>query len=138
MVTTSRDDTLAEVRIWHCRFDTFGQLTARLWVGSDAGGGGTFSKFHLEYHQPPLFTRNLKLETVNLFLHNMEHWVRQWLAAMGTMELDKRIDFAWRFLKPEVYSWFTCCICQPGVMDIPPADGSYAPVMWLLVKSMFL
>jgi len=62
---------------------------------------GLFQNPHLKQHQPPLFTGDLKLETVNLVVRKVEHWVRQGGAAMGTTELDKRIDSAWRFMDPE-------------------------------------
>jgi len=95
------------------------------------------SKSHRKQHQPPLFTGDLKLETINLFLRKVEHWVRQGWAATGTMESDTRIDSAWRFLDPEVYGWFAHGIHQQGVTVIPPADGSYAPVTGLHFESAF-
>jgi len=100
-VTTTRDDALAEVETWHGWFDTFFQMTASLGAGGNGGGGGSFSKSHLKQHQPPLFTGDLKLETVNLCIRKVEHWVRQGGAAMGTTESDMRIDSAWRFMDPE-------------------------------------
>ncbi|KAF8243184.1 hypothetical protein K440DRAFT_669837 [Wilcoxina mikolae CBS 423.85] len=116
-ITITRDNTLTELESWHGRFNTMMQMTARLGVGgANGGGGGAFSKSHLKQHQPPLFTGG---------------------AAMGTMESDKRIDSAWRFMDPEVYSWFAHWIHQQGVTVIPPANGSYAPVTWPLFKSAF-
>jgi hypothetical protein len=56
---------------------------------------------------------------------------------MGTTESDKHIDSAWRFMDPEAYSWFVYWIRQQGVTDIPPANGSYAPVTWPLFESAF-
>jgi len=47
---------------------------------------GPFQKTHLKQHQPPLFTGDLKLEIVYLFLRKAEHLVRQGGAAMGTTE----------------------------------------------------
>lgn len=137
-VITARDDALTELESWRGRFDTMMQMTARLGVGGvNTGGGGALSKSHLKQHQPPLFTGDLKLETVNLFLRKVEHWVRQGGAAMGTTESDKRIDSAWRFMDPEAYSWFAHWIHQQGVTIIPPANGSYAPVTWPLFESAF-
>jgi hypothetical protein len=136
-VSTARDDVLAEAETWPARLDTFFQMTARLGAGGNGGGGGSFSKSHLKPHQPPLFTGDLKLETVNLFLRKVEHWVRQGGAAMGTKELDKRIDLAWQCMDPEAYTWFEHWIRQQDVTVIPPADGSYAPVMWPLFESAF-
>ncbi|KAF8242167.1 hypothetical protein K440DRAFT_639427 [Wilcoxina mikolae CBS 423.85] len=114
------------------------QMTARYGLGgANSGGRGVFSKSHLKQHQPPLFTGNLKLETVNLFLGKVKHWVRQGGVAMGTTESDKRIDSAWQFMDPEAYSWFAHWIHQQGVTIIPPANGSYVPVMWPLFESAF-
>jgi len=136
--TTARDDSLTEAETWRSRFDMFFQMTARLGVGGNGGGGGgSFSKSHLKQHQPPLFTRDLKLETVNLFLRKVEYWVYQGGAAMGTTESDKRIDSAWRFMDSEAYSWFAHWIHQQGGMVNSPADSSYAPVMWPLFESAF-
>jgi len=136
-VTTVRDDALAEAETWRGRFGTFFQMTARLGAGGNGGGGRSFSKSHLKQHQPPLFTGDLKLETVNLFLRKVEHWVREGGVAMGTMQSDKRIDSAWRFMDPEAYNWFPHWIRQQAVTVTPPADGSYAPVTWPLFESAF-
>ena len=141
-VTTTQDDALTQLESWRGRFDTMMQMTARLGVGGvNSGGGGALSKSHLKQHQPPLFTGDLKLETVNLFLRKVEHWVRQGGAAMGYHGFDsrmERIDSAWRVhgtRRRTVGSphW----IHQQGVMIIPRANGSYAPVTWPLVKSAF-
>jgi hypothetical protein len=115
--------------------DTFFQIMACLGAGGNAGGGGSFSKSHLKQHQPPLFTGDLKLETVNLFLRKVEHWVRQGGAPRGTTESDKGIDSAWRFMDPEAYNWIAHWICQQGVTVICPPDGSYALVMRQLFES---
>jgi hypothetical protein len=53
------------------------------------------------------------------------------------MKSDKCIDSAWRFMDPEVYNWYSHWNSQQGVMVIPPADGSYAPVTWPLFESAF-
>jgi len=137
MVTTAQDDALAEAETSCGWFDTFFQMTARLGAGGNGGEGGYFSKSHLQQHQPPLFTGDLKLETVNLFLHKVEHWVRQGGVAMGTTVSDKRIDLAWRFMDAKAYNWFAHWIRQQCVTVIPPADGSYAPVTWPLFGSAF-
>jgi len=136
-VTTVRDEALVEAETWGGWCDTFFQMMACLGVGGNGGGGGCFLKSHFEQHQPPLFTGDLKLETVNLFPRKVEHWVRQGGAAMGTTEPDKCIDSAWHFICPEVYGWFAHSICQQDVMVIPPADGSFAPVIWPLSKFAF-
>jgi len=94
-VTTVRDDAVAEAETWRGRFDTFFQMTAPLCAGGNGGGGGSFSQSHLKQHQPPWFNGDRKLETVNLILRKVGHWVRQGGAVMGTTELDKRIDSAW-------------------------------------------
>jgi hypothetical protein len=77
------------------------------------------------------------METVNLLLRKVEHWVRQDGVALGMTESDKHIDSAWRFMDPESYNWFAHCIRQQGVTVIPPADGSYAPVTSPLFESAF-
>jgi len=77
MVTTARDNAVGEAEAWRGRFDTFFQMTACLSAGGNGGGGGSCSKLHPKQHQPPLFMRDLKLETGNLFLPKVEHWVRQ-------------------------------------------------------------
>jgi len=77
-------------------------MMACLGVGGIGWGGGFFSHSHLELHQPPIFTGDLKLATVNLFLHKVEHWVCQGGVAMGTTELDKRSCAAVQFMDPEV------------------------------------
>jgi hypothetical protein len=137
MVTTVQDDTLAEVEIWGGCLDTSFEITARLGGGGNGGGGGSFLKSHLKQHSPLFFTGDPKLETVNLFLCKVEHWVWQGRAAMGTTESDMSIDCAWRFMDSEVFNWFSHCIPQQGVTVNPPADGSYVPVTWLLFESAF-
>jgi hypothetical protein len=98
--------------------------------GVNSSGGGPLSKSHLQQHQPPLFTSDLKLETVNLFLRKVEHSVSQGGTAMGTTESDPDIDSAWLFMDPEVYSWFTHNIHQQGVMIVPAANSIHGPVTW--------
>jgi hypothetical protein len=107
-----RGRVLVEVETWPGRFDAFFQITACVSMGENGGGGWSFSKFHLEQYQPPMYTRDLKLETVNRFICKVEHWVCQGGAAMGTTQPDMRIDLAWRFMDSEVYSWFAHWICQ--------------------------
>jgi len=136
-VTTAQDDALAEAETWRGRLDTFFYMTAHLWAGGNGGGGGSFSKSHLKQHQPPLFTGDLRLETVNLFLRKVEHWVHPGGAAMGATESDKCIHSAWQFMDPEAYNQFAHWIRQQGVTVTPSADGSYALVMWPLFKSTF-
>jgi hypothetical protein len=100
-------------------------MTARLGVsGVNTRIGEALSKSHRNQHQPLLFTSDLQLETVNLFLCKVEHWVRHGGAAKGTMELDKHIDSAWRFMDLVVYNWFAHWIHQQGVTIIPPSKGS--------------
>jgi len=89
MFITHPDYALAEAETWRVRFLKFLQMTACLIVGGNGGVGGTISKSHLEQNQPPLFTVELKLETVNLFLRMVVHWVRHARVAMGTKDSDK-------------------------------------------------
>jgi len=112
-------------------------MTAHFGAGGNGGGGGSFSKSHLKQHQPPLFTGDLRLQTVNLFLRKVEHWERQRGAAMGATQLEKSIDSAWRFMDLSAYNRFPHCIRQHGVTVTPPADGSYALVTWPLFESTF-
>jgi hypothetical protein len=112
-------------------------MTACLSAGGNAGGGGSFSKSHLKQHQLPSFTGDVKLETVNLFLRKVDHWLHQARAAMGTTESKKRIDSAWQFMDFEAYNWFTHWIRLHGVMVIPPADGSFGPLTWPLFEAAF-
>jgi hypothetical protein len=114
------------------------QMTAHLRVGGiNSGRGGAFSKSLLIQHQPARFTSDLKMETVNRFRHKVEHWVCQGGAAMDNTESDKRLNSAWRYMEPEVYSRFTHWIHQQNVTIIPPAIGFYAHMMWLLFESAF-
>lgn len=69
-------------------------MTAPVGAGGNGGGGQSLSKSHLKQHQPPSFTGDLNLETVNLFIRNVEHCVRKGGAAMGTTESDIHIDSA--------------------------------------------
>jgi len=137
MFTTARDYTLAEAETWLGQCSTFFQMMAHLGVGGSGGGGGYLLKSHLEQHQPALFTGDLKLETVNVFLRKVKHLVHQAGASMGTTESDKHLHSAWRFMDPEAYSWFAHSIRQRSVTVIPLADGSYAPVWWPLFESAF-
>ncbi|KAF8248407.1 hypothetical protein K440DRAFT_679894 [Wilcoxina mikolae CBS 423.85] len=91
-------------------------MTPHFGMGGTVSRGGSFSTTHLKQHQPPFFTGDLKLETVNLFLRNVEHQIRQGGVAIGTTESDKRIDLAWQFMNPETYNWFIRWIGQQGVM----------------------
>jgi hypothetical protein len=105
--------------------------------GVNTGGGGALPISHQKQYQSALFTGGIKLETVNLFLCKVEHWVRQGGASMGTTELEKHIDSGWRFVDPKAFSWFAHWIHQQGVMIMPPANGSYALLTWPFFQSNF-
>ena len=80
MGTTAWHNELAEVKTWCCWFKSYFQMTAH---PGNCDGGGYFWKSPLKLLQPPLSTRDLRLETANLFLPKVEHLKHHCGVVMG-------------------------------------------------------